>query len=97
VPLAGFVTVWWFAGRGWWPGSTVLFVPVEFISDAEAAAFGRYAGPVPVADLERFFYLEDADRGAGGRVAGGSQPAGFALQVLTRHAPAFTLLPGSGA
>jgi hypothetical protein len=37
-------------------------VPVEFLSDQEAAAFGRYGGSVPLADLERFFYLDDADR-----------------------------------
>jgi hypothetical protein len=54
----------------------VLFVPVEFLSDAEAAEFGRYADPVPVpvADLERFFYLEDADRELVGRLRGGSTP-----------------------
>ena len=37
-------------------------VPVEFLSDQEAAAFGRYGGSVSQADLERFFYLDDADR-----------------------------------
>ena len=28
-------------------------VPVEFLSDQEAAAFDRYGGSVPLADLER--------------------------------------------
>ena len=37
-------------------------MPVEFLSDQEAAAFGRYGGSVPLADLERFFCLDDADR-----------------------------------
>jgi hypothetical protein len=40
----------------------VQYVPVEFLSDQEAAAFGRYGGSVPRADLERFFYLDDTDR-----------------------------------
>jgi hypothetical protein len=40
----------------------VQSVPAEFLSDQEAAAFGRYGGSVPLADLERFFYLDDADR-----------------------------------
>ena len=40
----------------------VLAVPVEFLSDQEAAAFGRYGGSVPQADLERFFFLNDGDR-----------------------------------
>src|SRR5438309_1168868 len=40
----------------------VLAVPVEFLSDQEAAAFGRYGGSVPQAGLERFFFLNDGDR-----------------------------------
>jgi hypothetical protein len=40
----------------------VWAVPVEFLSDQEAAAFGRYVGSVSRADLERFFFLDDRDR-----------------------------------
>src|SRR5260370_22029424 len=35
-------------------------MPVMFLSDLEAASYGRYGGSVPRADLERFFYLDDA-------------------------------------
>jgi len=48
----------------------VLAVPVEFLSDQEAAAFGRYGGSVPQADLERFFFLDDGDRLLAGGMRG---------------------------
>ncbi|MET3812163.1 hypothetical protein ABIB14_003293 [Arthrobacter sp. UYEF3] len=35
---------------------------MEFLSDAKAAGFGRFVGELSRADLERFFYLDDADR-----------------------------------
>lgn len=37
-------------------------MPVEFLSDAEAAVYGRYAGVPSQADLERAFFLDDEDR-----------------------------------
>jgi len=40
----------------------VQSVPVEFLSDQEAAGFGRYGGSVSQADLELFFYLDFTDR-----------------------------------
>jgi len=40
----------------------VQSVPVEFLSDQEAAGFGRYGGSVSQADLERFFYLDFSHR-----------------------------------
>ena len=58
-------------------------VPVEFLSDQEAAAFGRYGGSVSQADLERFFYLDDADRKL---VAGQREDhnrLGFSVQLAT--------------
>jgi hypothetical protein len=61
----------------------VQSVPVEFLSDQEAAAFGRYGGSVPLADLERFFYLDDADRKL---VAGQREDhnrLGFSVQLTT--------------
>jgi Domain of unknown function (DUF4158) len=61
----------------------VQSVPVEFLSDQEAAAFGRYGGSVPLADLERFFYLDDADRKL---VAGQREDhnrLGFSVQLAT--------------
>jgi hypothetical protein len=35
-------------------------MPVEFLTDEEAAAFGCYAGPPTRAELDRMFYLDDA-------------------------------------
>jgi len=61
----------------------VQYVPVEFLSDQEATAFGRYGGSVPLADLERFFYLDDADRKL---VAGQREDhnrLGFSIQLVT--------------
>jgi hypothetical protein len=58
-------------------------LPVEFLSDQEAAAFGRYGGSVSQADLERFFYLDDADRKL---VAGQREDhnrLGFSVQLTT--------------
>jgi hypothetical protein len=37
-------------------------VPVEFLSDEEAAAYGRFIGAPPREELERSFFLDDADR-----------------------------------
>jgi hypothetical protein len=36
---------------------TVRSMPVEFLTDDEAAAYGRYAGPPSQADLDRVFFL----------------------------------------
>ncbi|MFC6881505.1 MULTISPECIES: DUF4158 domain-containing protein [Actinomadura] len=37
-------------------------MPVEFLTNDDAAAYGRCAGPPPQADLERVFFLNDEDR-----------------------------------
>jgi hypothetical protein len=42
-------------GSVWW-------VSVEFLSDEQASVFGRFVGEPSCAELERFFYLDDADR-----------------------------------
>ncbi|GAA3306063.1 DUF4158 domain-containing protein [Nonomuraea dietziae] len=38
-------------------------MPVEFLTDVEAAGYGRYAGPPAQADLDRVFLLDEEDRG----------------------------------
>ncbi|HUY49236.1 MAG TPA: Tn3 family transposase [Streptosporangiaceae bacterium] len=58
-------------------------MPVEFLTDDEAAAYGRFTGPQAQADLERVFFLDDADRRRVGRHRGEHMRAGFALQMVT--------------
>ncbi len=57
-------------------------MPVEFLTDDEAAAYGRYAGPPSQADLERVFFI-DEDRALIGQRRGEHMKAGFALQLVT--------------
>lgn len=58
-------------------------MPVEFLSDALAAAFGRFVGEPSQNDLERFFYLDDADQELIRRRRGQHSRLGFALQIGT--------------
>ena len=45
--------------------------------------FGRYAGPLSRADLERVFFLDDQDRVLVAQRRGQHMKLGFALQVVT--------------
>ena len=58
-------------------------MPVEFLSDEQAAAFGCFQGEPSRAELERFFFVDDADleRIAGHR--GDHNRLGFAVQLGT--------------
>jgi hypothetical protein len=38
-------------------------VPVEFLSDDQASAYGRFTSGFTRAELERYFFLDDVDRG----------------------------------
>jgi hypothetical protein len=40
----------------------VAGMPVEFLSDDQAAVCGVFSGPSSVAGLDKFFLLDDADR-----------------------------------
>ena len=51
-------------------------MPAEFLTDDEAAAYGRYAGAPSQADLERVFFLDDDDRALAGRHRGGAHAGG---------------------
>lgn len=58
-------------------------MPVEFLTDDEAAAYGRYAGTPPQADLDRVFFLDDEDLKLVRRHRGDHMRARFALQLVT--------------
>ena len=57
-----YVSVWSLTGRVVVVRSYGVVRAGGVLSDKQAAAFGRYGGSVPLAELERFFYLDDTDR-----------------------------------
>jgi hypothetical protein len=58
-------------------------VPVEFLTDDQAAAHGRFTGEPSRADLERFFFLDDADRGLIQKRRGEHNRLVFAVELGT--------------
>ena len=58
-------------------------MPVEFLTDGEAAAYGRFVAAPSQADLERVFFLDDEDRKLVDLRRGEHMKAGFALQLVT--------------
>ncbi len=58
-------------------------MPVEFLTDDEAAAYGRYVGDPSQADLERVFFLDDEDMDLVNQHRGDHMKVGFALQLVT--------------
>jgi TnpA family transposase len=58
-------------------------VPVDFLSDAEAAKYSRFDGPPTRAELDRVFFLDDEDKARAERRRGEHMRLGFALQMVT--------------
>ncbi|MEV4244550.1 DUF4158 domain-containing protein [Streptosporangium canum] len=77
----------------------VRTIPVEFLNDQEVAVYGSYGASVSQADLELFFYLDDADRRlmAKAKPRGGHNRLGFCIQLTTaRHLGRFPSDPLEG-
>lgn len=58
-------------------------MPVEFLSDEQAAVYGRFIGAPTQEQLERFFLFDDADRERVSRRRQEATALGFAVQLGT--------------
>lgn len=61
-------------------------MPVDFLTDDQAAAYGSYVGEVEEADLQRYFFLDDEDRRHINRRRRPSNRLGYAVQLCSVRA-----------
>ncbi|MDW6063374.1 DUF4158 domain-containing protein [Streptomyces sp. FXJ1.4098] len=58
-------------------------MPVEFLTDEQAAAYGRFVEEPTRPELERFFFLDDVDRDLIASRRTTAHQLGFAVQMCT--------------
>ena len=61
-------------------------MPVDFLSDDQVAAYGRFVGSPSQLELERFCFLDDTDQELVGGHRGDHNRLGFSLQLVTVRA-----------
>ena len=61
-------------------------MPVDFLNDDQAAAYGGYVGEVEEAELQRYFFLDDEDRSHIDRRRRDSNRLGYAVQLCSVRA-----------
>jgi hypothetical protein len=58
-------------------------MPLDFLTDAQVAGYGRFDGVPSRPDLERFFFLDDVDKDLIGDRRGDHNRLGFVVQATT--------------
>lgn len=71
-------------------------MPVEFLTNEQAAVSGHFTGPLTHAQLERYFFLEESDKTLIRRPRGDHSRLGFGLQlVMVRYLGTFLIDPAA--